>query len=84
MSKTQTTIRIEQNNYILAKDILSKLGLSYSQAVNVFNNMIVLNQGIPFDIKLPTKETQKALDELLSKKGESFNNVNELFEDLDN
>lgn len=82
--KTQTTIRIEQSNYIQAKEILSQLGLSYSQAISVFNNMIVLNQGLPFDVKIPTKETQKALDELNDSKGKRFENIDELFNDLDN
>jgi len=36
--KTQTTIRVEENSYAQAKDILNKLGLSYSQAIGVFNN----------------------------------------------
>ena len=82
--KTQTTIRIEETNYFQAKDILSKIGLTYSQAISVFNNMIVLNNGLPFDVKIPTKETQKALNELDSKKGKKFNNLDELFDDLDN
>ncbi|MBE8190126.1 MAG: hypothetical protein HAW58_04590 [Candidatus Thioglobus sp.] len=34
--------------------------------------------------KLPTKSTQLALDELKNKTGKSFNNINELFADLDN
>lgn len=82
--KTQTTIRIEESTYNQAKEILSKMGLNYSQAISVFNNMIVLNQGMPFELKLPTKETQKALNELEQKKGKSFDNVEQLFDDLDN
>ena len=81
--KTQTTIRVEENNYSKAKDILSQLGLSYSQAISVFNNMVVLNKGLPFDVKIPTKETQKAFNELEENKGKSFKTVNDLFEDLD-
>ncbi|MFA6788277.1 MAG: type II toxin-antitoxin system RelB/DinJ family antitoxin [Arcobacteraceae bacterium] len=82
--KTQTTIRIEESTYNQAKEILSKLGLNYSQAISVFNNMVVLNQGMPFELKLPTKETQKALNELEQKKGKSFDNIEQLFDDLDN
>ena len=82
--KTQTTIRIEESTYNQAKEILSKLGLNYSQAISVFNNMVVLNQGMPFELKLPTKETQKALKELEQKKGKSFDNIEQLFDDLDN
>lgn len=81
--KTQTTIRIEEKNYFQAKEILGKIGLSYSQAISVFNNMIVLNNGLPFEVKIPTKKTQKALDELANKKGESFPSVDALFDDLD-
>ncbi|WP_121626800.1 type II toxin-antitoxin system RelB/DinJ family antitoxin [Poseidonibacter antarcticus] len=80
--KTQTTIRVDEENYFEAKDILKKLGLSYSQAISVFNNMIVLNNGLPFDVKVPTKETQKALSKL-EKKGRSYTNVDDLFKELD-
>ena len=38
--KTQTTIRVDQNNYTQAKAILRYLGLSYSQAVNIFNSIV--------------------------------------------
>ena len=81
--KTQTTIRVDETNYYIAKEILAKLGLSYSQAIGVFNSMIVLNGGLPFDVRIPTKETQKALDELEARDGKSFKSVDELFDDLD-
>ena len=81
--KTQTTIRVDEVNYTLAKDILQQLGLNYSQAIGMFNSMIVMNKGLPFDVKIPNKETEKALDELQSKQGKSFNNIDELFADLD-
>jgi len=81
--KMQTTIRVDEVNYNLAKDILHKLGLNYSQAIGVFNNMIVMNNGLPFDVKIPNKETKEALIQLEEKKGKSFKNVSELFADLD-
>ncbi len=61
--KTQTTIRVDQKNYLQAKEILKYLGLSYSQAINVFNNMIVCHKGLPFEIKIPTDETLAAMSE---------------------
>jgi len=82
--KTQTTIRVDELNYTLAKEILAKLGLNYSQAIAVFNNMIVMHKGLPFDVKIPTKETQKALDELKVKDGKRFKSVDALFDDLEN
>ncbi len=61
--KTQTTIRVDQENYLNAKAILKFLGLSYSQAINVFNNMIVCHKGLPFEIKIPNDETLLAISE---------------------
>ena len=59
------------------------MGLNYSQAISVFNNMIVLNKGLPFELKIPNDKTKQALDELEKRKGKSFKNVDELFDDLD-
>ena len=84
MAKTQTTVRVEEEIYTQAKEILSQVGLSYSQAVNIFNSMIVLNRGLPFELKLPDNQTLQALKELENRDGESFKDVDALFADLDN
>ena len=83
MSKTQTTIRVDEENYMKAKEILSQIGLNYSQAISVFNNMVVLNKGLPFELKLPNTETRQALYELETKEGKHFKDVDALFADLD-
>jgi len=84
MSKTQTTIRVDSESYNKAKEILNQIGLNYSQAISVFNNMIVLNKGLPFELKLPNHNTIQALEELENRDGKTFKNVDELFADLDN
>ncbi len=83
MGKTQTTIRVEETSYHQAKEILSQMGLNYSQAISVFNNMIVLYNGLPFELKIPNEKTKQALHELKNREGKSFKNVDELFDDLD-
>jgi len=83
MSKTQTTIRVDEESYTQAKEILNQIGLNYSQAISVFNNMIVMHKGLPFELKIPNNETRKALSELENREGQIFKNVNELFADLD-
>ena len=83
MSKTQTTIRVDSESYNKAKEILNQIGLNYSQAISVFNNMIVLNKGLPFELKLPNHNTIQALEELENRDGKTFKNVDELFADLD-
>ncbi len=70
MPKTQTTIRLEEDDYKKAKDILKYIGMSYSQAVNMFNRMIVLERGLPFEAKIPNDETLKAMKEAMDLDGE--------------
>ena len=40
-----------------AENILQQMGLSTSDAIQMLFNMIVLHKGIPFEIKIPNKET---------------------------
>jgi DNA-damage-inducible protein J len=82
--KTQTTIRVDESSYNKEKEILNDLGLNYSQAISVFNKMIILNNGLPFEVKIQNDKTKKALKELENKEGKTFKNINELFDDLDN
>ena len=86
MSKTQTTIRLEEDDYKEAKDILKYIGMSYSQAVNMFNRMIVLNKGLPFEAKIPNDETLKAMKEAMELDGEyiTLDNLKREHESLSN
>jgi DNA-damage-inducible protein J len=83
MNTMQKTIQVDEKIFLEVNSILNKIGLSYTQAISVFNNMIVQNRGLPFELKLPNQNTLKALNELEAKKGKSFKNINELFDDLE-
>jgi len=83
MSKVQTSLRLDSDKLYEAKEILKSLGLNFTEAVNIFTNMVVANKGLPFDVKIPTKEFKKSIDELEKKDGKNFKNVDELFDDLD-
>ena len=73
-------------------DILFKnLGLNMSTAINMFLTKCVKTSSIPFKIEepKPSKELKKALKELAymekhPEKYKVYNNVDDLFEDLDN
>ena len=43
------------------EQILSKLGITTTQAITMFFEQIRLNNGIPFSLQLPNDETQKAM-----------------------
>ena len=82
MSTTTINARIDEDSKIQAQHVLAKLGLSMSSAIEMFFRQIALHQGIPFEVKLPSQETQQAMDELEKGKGVRFDTVEDLFEDL--
>ena len=45
------------------EDILSHIGLTTSQAITLFLKRVKYEKGIPFELKVPNKETQKAIEE---------------------
>lgn len=52
MAKTDTLhIRVEPRVKAIAEKTLNDLGLSITDAINVFLNQVILNQGIPFKIE---------------------------------
>lgn len=88
MPKTDTLhIRVEPSVKQKAEKTLNDLGLSITEAVNVFLNQVILNDGIPFEIRKPklNKETMQAIED--TKKGKNlsktFNKVDEMFEELE-
>ena len=82
MSTTTINARIDVDSKEQAQGILAKLGLSMSGAIDMFFKQVVLHNGIPFEVKLPNKDTVKAIDELESGKGMKFDSTKEMFEDL--
>ena len=52
--------RIEPEVKEQAETVLAQLGLSISDAINIFLRQIVAQKGIPFYIKLPSEEAQNA------------------------
>jgi len=62
--KVQTSLRLDKESLAEAKEILKSLGLNFTEAVNIFTNMVVQERGLPFEVKIPNKETLKAIKEL--------------------
>lgn len=57
--------RIEAPLKATVEEILHQLGLSASEAITLFYRQIALHQGLPFEVRLPNKSTQKAMRESL-------------------
>jgi len=81
---TQTlTIHIDPTLKQNAERVFKQLGLSASQAVNLFYQQVQLRQSLPFESKkMPNEITIKALNDAEAFDGARFENTDKLFEDL--
>ncbi len=66
--------RIEPDVKEQAESILATLGIPASNAINMFYKQIILNRGLPFEVKIPTERslnvaelTEEALNAELEK-----------------
>ncbi len=85
--RVSTTVRVEEESYKNAKEILSRFGLSFSDGVNMFVAKMAMVQGLPFDVTLPTEEyseelLQRAKNIESGENLQEFDSVDSLFEDL--
>jgi len=61
MKTVKMNIRVNKDIKEKAEKIFDSLGLTNSQAVNMFFNHVVLSNGIPFDIKIPSYYNEKTM-----------------------
>jgi DNA-damage-inducible protein J len=63
--------------------IFERLGISSTEAINLFYTQVRLKKGIPFEIKIPNKATMKAFRDSENRKNlKAFNNINDLLKEL--
>lgn len=87
-------VQIEPDIKEKAEKILSALGIPASNAINMFYKQIILQRGLPFDLKLPAEsvlnfnqlsereiesELQKGLDDV---KNGNIKSANQTFADI--
>jgi DNA-damage-inducible protein J len=85
MAQADATLTIRTNKNLKEEvgKILAQLGLNHSTAVNMFYSQVLAHKGIPFDVKIPNKETLKALKNSRKRKNlTTYKNSDELFEEL--
>jgi len=59
MAKTDTIhMRISHNVKSEADSILSRLGITTADAINMFLNQVILRGGLPFEVRLPTARAE--------------------------
>jgi DNA-damage-inducible protein J len=56
-------VRVDDEIKTQATETLAMMGLSVSDAVRVFLKRVVVEQAMPFEIRVPNIETRAAMDE---------------------
>jgi DNA-damage-inducible protein J len=83
MAKTATThARMDPEIKREAERIIKDMGLSISAAHEMFYRQIIAHQGLPFDLRIPNKETLAAIEEARQGIGTKYSTVQEMLEDL--
>ena len=63
--------------------ILRALGLSFSEAINLFFRQVKLQRGLPFDVQMPNKTTLKAMKDVHTRQDlTKTHNLEDLFKKL--
>lgn len=83
-NNTTIQVRVDSSIKEQTESILDKLGMTISEAIRLYLKQIIMRKEIPFELKIPNTATLHAIEELESGKGETFDNVDALFEDLNN
>ncbi len=84
MSAATIQIRIDEETKKQAQRVLGALHISMSEAVKLFLRQVVLQRGLPFEVKIPNDLTRETLEK--AERGEDvkeFETVEALFEDLE-
>jgi len=66
-----------------AEEVFKELGLTTTQAITLFYKQVELEHGLPFAVRIPNAITVQALEQSRTRQDlESFNTLEDLFEDL--
>ncbi|HEY4516586.1 MAG TPA: type II toxin-antitoxin system RelB/DinJ family antitoxin [Candidatus Paceibacterota bacterium] len=69
MAKTAyINARVETKLKTDAQKVLREVGVNTSDAVSMFLRQVVLHDGLPFEVRVPNKESRRALAEFKSGK----------------
>ena len=81
-SNTVVRARIDSDTKARATEALHAMGLSVSDAIRLLLVRIAEERRMPFDIRVPSRETLDAVKELEEGRGKRFDSADELFRDL--
>ncbi|HCS46634.1 MAG TPA: type II toxin-antitoxin system antitoxin, RelB/DinJ family [Pseudomonas sp.] len=75
--KTTVRCRIDEDLKARATEVLSACGLSISDAMHLFLRHVVATQGLPFEVRVPSVKTARAMMEARDIR-EQFDSIDDL------
>ncbi|KXA15755.1 addiction module antitoxin, RelB/DinJ family [Fusobacterium equinum] len=77
-------VRVDETMKKEVETLYKELGLNMSTAINLFLKKCLLEQGLPFELKLPNKKTMEVIQDIEQGDGLSkeFDSIDELLNDL--
>jgi DNA-damage-inducible protein J len=82
LKTTDVRCRIEEDLKVSATEILKSCGLSLSEAMRLFLRQVVSTQGLPFEVRLPSEKTARAMAQAREIKNR-FDSVDDMLRDVD-
>lgn len=76
--------RLDRDTKDRAAEALREMGLSVSEAIRLLLRRVAEEKRLPFAVQVPNAATVRAMNELNEGRGQRFENVEELFQDLEN
>jgi len=82
MAASMVHIRVDSKVKAKAAKALASMGLTVSDAVRLLLTRVAAEKALPFEVRVPNRETLKAMTELENGKGKRFATVDALMADL--
>lgn len=83
MRTANISVRTEPDTKKKAEIILKHLGLTTSEAINLFLRRVIIEKGLPFEIRIPNEETIEALVDIeLNRNLKTYENAEKMFDEF--
>jgi len=83
LKNERINIRVSKKTKVKSAKIFKELGLTTSQAIEIYLKAVIKKNGIPFKLRLPNEETLEAINELENDKSlKVYDSVDEMFKEI--